>query len=97
MTEILGYKCDELVLTCKSGVLKYYFNPKLSADPSLFANHKLGNWYEYVSRTKSLSLKSIIESPQFFLESVATEVTPMKLEKSLLELPENTITMKSPY
>ena len=23
---ILGYQCDELILTCKSGVQKYYFN-----------------------------------------------------------------------
>jgi len=32
VTEILGYKCDELVLTCKSGIQKYYFNSKLSVD-----------------------------------------------------------------
>jgi hypothetical protein len=95
--EILGYKCDELVLTCKSGVQKYYFNSKVSANPKQFENHKFGNWYEYLSRAKSLPLKSIIENPQFILESVATEVTPMKLEKSLLELPENTKTIKSPY
>lgn len=27
--EILGYKCDELILTCKTGVQKYYFNSKI--------------------------------------------------------------------
>ena len=27
--EILGYKCDELILTCKSGIQKYYFNSTL--------------------------------------------------------------------
>jgi hypothetical protein len=26
VSEILGYKCDEVILTCKSGVQKYYFN-----------------------------------------------------------------------
>ena len=30
--EVLGYKCDELILTCKSGVQKYYFNSKFSID-----------------------------------------------------------------
>jgi len=96
-TEILGYKCDELVLTCKSGVQKYYFNSKLSLDPTQFINHKYGNWYEFVSRTKSLPLKSIVDNSQFTLESIATEVEPMKLVKTLFELPENTKTLKSPY
>src|SRR5262249_10946839 len=38
--EILGYRCDELILTCKSGTQKYYFSSKLSADAKLFINHK---------------------------------------------------------
>ena len=95
--EILGYKCDELILTCKSGVQKYYFNSNLSVDPKQFENHKFGNWYEYISRTKSLPLKAIVENAQFILESVAIEVTSMKLDKSHFELPENTKTMKNPY
>jgi hypothetical protein len=97
MTEILGYKCDELVLTCKSGVQKYYFSPQLSIDPTLFENHKFGNWYEYVSRAKSHSLKVVTENAQFILENVATEVKPMKLEKAFFALPADTKTMKSPY
>lgn len=97
VTEILGYKCDELILTCKSGVQKYYFNSKLSVDPKKFENHKYGNWYEYILLTKSLPLKAIIENAQFILENVAIEVIPMKLEKSFFELPENIKSMKSPY
>ena len=97
VTEILGYKCNELVLTCKSGVQKYYFNSKLSIDPTLFVNHKFGNWYEFVSRTKSLPLKSTVDNAQFTLENVATEVIPLKLEKEFFELPIDTKTMKSPY
>lgn len=95
--EILGYKCTELILTCKSGVQKYYFNSKLTVNPKQFVIHKYGNWYEYLSRTSCLPLKSVIENPQFTLESVAIEVKPMKLEKSFFGLPENTKTMKSPY
>ena len=97
VTEILGYKCDELILTCKSGVQKYYFNSKLSVDPTLFVNHKFGNWYEFVSRSKSLPLKSIVDNAQFTFESVATEVIPMKIEKGVFELSTETKTMKSPY
>jgi hypothetical protein len=84
---ILGYKCDELILHCKSGIQKFYFNSELSIDPKSFANHKFANWYEYLSRAKSLPLKSIIENQQFILESVAIEIKPMKLEEELFELP----------
>jgi hypothetical protein len=95
--EILGYKCDELILTCKSGVQKYYFNAKLSVDTKLFVNHKFGNWFEFVSKSNSLPLKSIIDNEQFTLVSVATEIKEMKLDNTLFELPVNAKTMKSPY
>jgi hypothetical protein len=96
-TEILGYKCDEVILTCKSGVQKYYFNSKLSVDPKLFSNHKFGNWFDYLSQSNSLPLKSIIDSAQFTMESIATEVKPMKLDGKIFELPIGIKTEKSPY
>ena len=97
VTEILGYKCDELILTCKSGTQKYYFNTKLSVDTKLFANHKFGNWYDFLSKSNSLPLKAIVDNGQFTLESVATEVKEMKLDKIFFELPANTKTTKNPY
>jgi hypothetical protein len=97
VTEVLGYKCDEVILTCKSGIQKYYFNSKLSVDTKLFANHKFGNWFDYLSKSNSLPLKSIIETAQFTMESVATEVKPMKLDKKTFELPTGIKTEKSPY
>jgi len=97
VTTILGYVCDELVLTCKSGVQKYYFSSKLPAETRLFANHKFGNWHDFLLQANALPLKTIIETPQFVLESVATEVKPMKLEKTFFELPAGAKTMKSPY
>src|SRR5260221_13567300 len=95
--EILGYKCDELILTCKSCIQKYYFNTNLSVDAKLFEKHKYGNWFEFVSKSNSLPLKTIVDNAQFTLESIATEVTPMKLEKIFFELPANSKIMKSPY
>lgn len=95
--EILGYKCDELILTCKSGIQKYYFSSKLSVDTKLYSNHKFANWYEYLSNAKSLPLKMIIENDQFTLENIATEVKSLKLDKKLFELPTGIKTEKSPY
>ncbi len=97
VTEILGYKCDELILTCKSGIQKYYFNKKLSIDKKLFVNHKFANWYEFLSKSNSLPLKSIVDNEQFTLESIATEIKEMKLDNTLFQLPLNANTMKSPY
>ena len=97
VTEVLGYKCDEVILTCKSGVQKYYFNSKLHVDAKLFENHKFGNWFAYLSKSNSLTLKSVIETAQFTLVSVATEVKPMKLDIKIFELPAAIKTEKSPY
>lgn len=97
VTEILGYKCDELILTCKSGIQKYYFNSKLSVDAKLFVNHKFGNWYDFISKSNALPLKMVIENAQFSLESIATNITEMKLDNSFFALPTNSKTMKSPY
>jgi hypothetical protein len=96
-TEILGYKCDEVTLTCKSGVQKYYFNSKLGVDSKLFANHKYGNWYDFLKTSNAMPLKIVVDTPQLAMESVATEVTPMKLSAAMFDLPPGLKTEKSPY
>jgi hypothetical protein len=94
---ILGYSCDELVLTCKSGIQKYYFAYGLPVDVKLFENHKYGNWYEYLKNAKSLPLITIIETPQFTMKTVATDIKPMKLDDKIFNLSADTKTAKSPY
>jgi hypothetical protein len=97
VTTILGHPCDELVLTCKNGVEKYYFNAVLKVDAKLFVQHKFGNWNEVLSKTGALPLKMIIENPQFVLESVATEIVPMKVDDKEFQLPAGSKVEKSPY
>jgi hypothetical protein len=97
VTEVLGYKCDEVVMTCKSGIQKYYFNSKLSVDASLFTGHLFGNWYDYLKVAKALPLKSVIDNAQFTLTSIATVVKETKLDDKEFQLPENAKTVKSPY
>jgi hypothetical protein len=95
--KILNYDCSELTLTCKSGVQKYYFSSKFPIDAKVFEKHKYGNWYDYLVKANAVPLKSVIETAQFTLTSTATEVTPMKVEDSMFELPANVKTEKSPY
>lgn len=54
---ILGYKCDELVVNCKSGQQKYYFSSKLPMDPKLLTKHNYGNWAAIIAKTKAIPLK----------------------------------------
>ena len=97
VADVLGYRCDEIILTCKSSVQKYYYSSQFSVDVSAFEKHKYGNWYDFISRSKSLPLKVIIESPQFSFEGVAVEVETMQLDQEMFLLPANIQTTKNPY
>ena len=66
-------------------------------DTKLYLNHKFGNWYDYLSKSNALPLKSIIETAQFTIESTATEIRPMKVDYKEFELPIGMKTEKSPY
>lgn len=95
--EIIGYKCDLLILSCKSGLQKYYFNARIAVDPKLFVNHKYGNWYEFLKLSKALPLKMVIETNQFIMESVATEVKAAKVDDKEFQIPPGTITKEMSY
>ncbi len=97
VVEVLGHQCDELILTCKSGIQKYYFNRAFKVDSKLYEKHKFVNWSEVVSKSNSLPLKMIIDNPQFILECVAIEIKPMSLNDKLFELPADCKIEKSPY
>ena len=95
--DILGYTCDELILTCTSGIQKYYFNSKLKIDPKPFANHKFGNWYQYLSQSQAVPLKMILDNVQFSVVIVATAIQPQRMDDQLFALPPDAKLEKSPF
>lgn len=95
--EILGYKCDELILTCKSGIQKYYFSSKLALDSKLFEKHKYGNWYDFLNRANAVPLKIVLDNAQLSLESVATEIKKSPIDKNLFVLPAGMNATINPY
>lgn len=95
VTTILGMQCDEIILECTSGIQRYYFNSSLSTDPDLFKNHKLGNWYDYISRVKAFPLKMIIENKQLVVTSIATKINRKELGNSFFDLPQDVKIEKS--
>lgn len=94
---ILGYTCDELIITTTTSVEKYYFSSKLSIDPNSFQKHKYGNWYDFVLRSKAIPLKIIIDNRQFVMESTATSVSEMNLKNNFFDLPTGTVIQKNEY
>lgn len=95
--DILGYKCDELVLTCKSGVQKFYFTSGVPVDSKLYINHQFGNWYTVLSKTNAIPLKMTIDNAQFYIESTATEIKSGKLDVAMFTLPAGAALQKSPF
>lgn len=94
---ILGYVCDEVTLTCKNGLQKYYFSSKLKVNAKAFANHNFYNLNTYLALAHAVPLKTVIEIDQFTLENEATEIKQMKLDDKFFELPANAETAPSPY
>lgn len=87
--EVLGVKCSGIEIKTKNG-LKYtfYFNTKYAIDWAAYKKHKTGCWAAFTAASKSLPLKSIIESPQFSMTSVAVEIKPEKLDDNAFAVPE---------
>jgi len=83
---ILGNNCDAMIVKTVTGTTTYYYCDKYKVQVAAFARHKYGNWWLFVSKTGVLPLGTIIESPTFRLEGVATEISPMKLEDSFFEV-----------
>jgi hypothetical protein len=83
---ILGIPCDLIIVKSVNSTTSIYFNSKYSVDPEVYKNHKYGNWYYIISKTKSLPLKIINETDKFIMTNVATEIIPMKLEDNVFEI-----------
>ena len=83
---VLGYPCDALILTTKTGTTTLYYSNKFKLDSLDYKKHQYGNWAFFTAKSGALPLKMIIENAQFRVESVATEIKPMKLETSFFKV-----------
>lgn len=74
--EILGEKCDLLMLSTNRRLAYYYFSDKYSIDPKSLEYHKYSSLSFVYSKTKSLPLKIINQYPNF-----RVTMTAVKIEK----------------
>ncbi|GAA3941044.1 hypothetical protein GO495_09430 [Chitinophaga oryziterrae] len=85
---IMGVICDVLIVYTPKSKTFYYYSNKYGVNPGLFKQHAYGNWYYIISKTKALPLKIVYEDKQFTLTSIAVNISPMKLEAKLFEVPD---------
>ena len=83
---IMGVPCDLIIVKAEKSKTSYYFNSSYKVNPELFKGHNYGNWYYMVSKTEALPLKTIMETEQFIMTSIATEVKPMQLKDNVFEI-----------
>jgi hypothetical protein len=93
---ILGYSCDEVILYCRSGIQKYFFNAKFGVDSDLFTKHRFGNWAAYLSKAHALPLKFILDNPQYTVESTAVSVKPGHIDPAIFTLPKGALLAPGP-
>ena len=83
---VLGYQCDALVLKTRTGTMTLYYSDKFKLDSLAYKKHQYGNWAFFTAKSGALPLKTIVENAQFKMESVVTEIKPMKLETSFFKI-----------
>ena len=85
---VMGVLCDVLTVYTPKSKTSYYYNGKYGVNPVVFKRHAYGNWFYVISKMSALPLKTIIETEQFTMVNTALNITPMKLNNKLFELPQ---------
>lgn len=93
--QILGNNCDAIIMKTKTGTTTIYYASKYKVDSRIYENHHYSNWAFYVGKTKSLPLKTIVETNQFKMESTATEIKPIELGDDYFNIDPKTPVKKS--
>jgi hypothetical protein len=83
---IMGIPCDLIIVKAEKSTTSFYFNSDYKINSELFKQHNYSNWYYIISKTKALPLKTVTETEQFIMTSVAIEITPMKLNDNVFEI-----------
>lgn len=83
---IMGIPCDLIIVKTKKSKISFYYSSDYKVSPESFKGHNYGNWHYIVSKTKALPLKTVTETEQFIMTSIATEVKPMQLNDNVFEI-----------
>ena len=76
---VLGIICNEIIVTSLKSKMHIFYNEKFKINPEQYKNHNYGNWYYFISKTKSVPLKTVLETDQFIFTSIASEIKSYKI------------------
>ncbi|HEV7781977.1 MAG TPA: hypothetical protein VGO58_11970 [Chitinophagaceae bacterium] len=87
---VLGILCDELRVEFENKTVTSYFNADtLRIDPALHKANTLTNEDFFAEKKKALSLKFIVDKPDYKVTYTATSVIPAKLGDDIFLIPAN--------
>jgi hypothetical protein len=93
--KILGKLCDEIIMKTKTGTTTIFYCSQYKVDCKLYENHNYSNWAFYVEKAKALPLKTIVETSNFRMESIATQIKSLELESEYFSIDPKTPIKKS--
>lgn len=70
--EINGVLCSLLYIDSKKGVVKYYYNEGYGLNPKHYKNHQNSFWNFCAKKTKSLPVKWVTDTEDYFIDITAT-------------------------
>jgi hypothetical protein len=76
---ILGFVCNRLIIQTQNLRLTIIYSPSFAINPAWYQNTKMGCYNVIYSLTKSVYLKSIVETNDYISEMVAQEVNERKI------------------
>lgn len=95
---ILDFNCKKLVIHFKdNSKITSYYAPKLYVNSEVFKKHKYDGFYLLISKTNSISLKTIYESKEYTKTITAIDVKKQMIPSNKFDLPNNLKVVKAPW
>lgn len=84
---IAGYNCKSLTIRRKNITTTYYYDPALFQDPAYTNPAEKNDFTLFLHQTKSVYLKSVIETEQFLYTETAFRVTKTDVPETIFQMP----------
>jgi hypothetical protein len=92
---IIGNQCDAIIMKTKTGTTTVFYSSRYKVDRKIFEKHNYGNWAFVTSKVGALPLKTVIETLQFKMTSIAIEIKKMELGDDYFKIAPQTPLKKS--
>lgn len=95
--KILGYDCEKIIFSTKTGKETYWFASALKADVVGMSRHAYNNLAAFLKESGALPLKMIVEQADLVLTMEAKAVQMQKLGDTFFDLPPKIVAIPAPF